>query len=495
MAQVRWISSLRSSNSIQTCFKRITPTNHHILQQNQNQILILSSSQVRWYQKPPEQPGLLKRFIDNIREGISRDKALQENLKKFQDEAKKYEESEALKSAKQRMSLMGKIKDNVKPYSEKISESIRSSSKTMSSTMGKVYDDAKESDVFKKSREISEELGKSAKDAAEKLAKQSEEIEKTDAFKTASKAYKTVEKELFEEIKEASKPYQRPEVLRKRTLDGVPTEEEKSDKEFDPNTDATGMVLHAESKWSQQWKDFKDNNAVVNGLFSLKMKYDESDNIMIRATRVVTDKFADVFRDVFSQSEMAATLAEIAKIDPNFNKDKFLKECEREIIPTVLEAFIRGELDVLKDWCHEGAFNVLSEQIKHNKSIGKKIDSKILDIRDVDLALAKIMEQGPVLIMTFVAQQTVVVRNSAGGIIEGKEDNIENVHYIWAMCRDQTIYDPRQAWRVLEFGGRVRKGRRRRPKDQKRGVRRRDKKKKRREEEQRKAKAGDIAAN
>ena len=31
------------------------------------------------------------------------------------------------------------------------------------------------------------------------------------------------------------------------------------------------------------------------GLFSLKMKYDESDNIMIRATRVVTDKLSDVF--------------------------------------------------------------------------------------------------------------------------------------------------------------------------------------------------------
>ena len=41
--------------------------------------------------------------------------------------------------------------------------------------------------------------------------------------------------------------------------------------------------------------------------------------------------------DVFSTSEMAATLAEITKIDPNFNKDKFLMECEREIIPTVLE--------------------------------------------------------------------------------------------------------------------------------------------------------------
>ena len=31
------------------------------------------------------------------------------------------------------------------------------------------------------------------------------------------------------------------------------------------------------------------------GLFSLKMKYDESDNIVIRATRVVTDKVTDIF--------------------------------------------------------------------------------------------------------------------------------------------------------------------------------------------------------
>ena len=41
--------------------------------------------------------------------------------------------------------------------------------------------------------------------------------------------------------------------------------------------------------------------------------------------------------DVFSQSEMAQTLSEITRIDPQFNKDKFLHECEFEIIPSVLE--------------------------------------------------------------------------------------------------------------------------------------------------------------
>ena len=29
--------------------------------------------------------------------------------------------------------------------------------------------------------------------------------------------------------------------------------------------DVTGMVLHKDSKWYQQWQEFKDNNPVVTG--------------------------------------------------------------------------------------------------------------------------------------------------------------------------------------------------------------------------------------
>lgn len=46
--------------------------------------------------------------------------------------------------------------------------------------------------------------------------------------------------------------------------------------------------------------------------------------------------------DVFSQSDTAKTMAEISRIDPQFNKDSFLKECEFEIIPAVLEVHVRG---------------------------------------------------------------------------------------------------------------------------------------------------------
>ena len=48
-------------------------------------------------------------------------------------------------------------------------------------------------------------------------------------------------------------------------------------------------------------------------------------------------------------------------------------------------------------------------------------ESVFYSLFTLQLAVAKIMEQGPVLIMTFVAQQTMVVKDTRGNIIEGKE--------------------------------------------------------------------------
>lgn len=40
---------------------------------------------------------------------------------------------------------------------------------------------------------------------------------------------------------------------------------------------------------------------------------------------------------LFSKTEMSEVLTEILKVDPSFDKDTFLKLCERDIIPNILE--------------------------------------------------------------------------------------------------------------------------------------------------------------
>ena len=63
---------------------------------------------------------------------------------------------------------------------------------------------------------------------------------------------------------------------------------------------------------------------------------------------------------------------------------------------------------MLEDWCHEGAFSQLSIPIKSALEQKLRFDAHVLDITDVELVAAKLMEQGPVLVITFSAQQIMV---------------------------------------------------------------------------------------
>lgn len=65
--------------------------------------------------------------------------------------------------------------------------------------------------------------------------------------------------------------------------------------------------------------------------------------------------------------------------------------------------------------------------------------------------MGKMMEQGPVLIITFTSQQLLCVRDKAGIVVEGDPQKVLRVNYVWALSRDSTILDPKAAWRLLDI--------------------------------------------
>lgn len=182
-----------------------------------------------------------------------------------------------------------------------------------------------------------------------------------------------------------------------------------------------------------------------------KLKYDESENAMIRASRLLTDKVSDVMGGLFSKTELSETLTELCKIDPNFDQKQFLRDCETDIIPNILEAMMRGNLEILKDWCFESTYNIIATPINQAIKSGMYLDSKILDIENIDLAMGKVMEQGPVLIVTFQAQQIMSVRDKNHEVVEGDPDKVMRVNYVWVLCRDPNELNPKAAWRLMEI--------------------------------------------
>uniref|UniRef100_A0A8B9LJ65 Translocase of inner mitochondrial membrane 44 n=1 Tax=Astyanax mexicanus TaxID=7994 RepID=A0A8B9LJ65_ASTMX len=348
--------------------------------------------------------GFLGKFLDSLTQELNKNKEMKENIKKFREEAKKLEESDALQQARRKYKT-------IESETFKTSEVLKKKLGTISETMKEGLEEVSRTDIGKKIKEGVEEAAKTAKQSAESVSKSGEKLGKTGAFRAISQGMESVKKEIGDIGHDG--PYRPPTRLRKRS-DFSSKATGADDKVFEANEEAMGVVLHKDSKWYQQWKDFKDNNAVFNRFFEMKMKYDESDNAFIRASRAVTDKMTDLIGGLFSKTEMSEVLTEILKVDPNFDKDSFLKQCEKDIIPNILEAMIQGELEVLKDWCYEANYSVLAHPIQQAKAMGLQFHSKILDIDNIDEKVIKMM-------------------------------------YVWALCRDPEEFNPYAAWRLLDF--------------------------------------------
>lgn len=370
---------------------------------------------------------------------MDKNKDMKDNLKKFREEAEKLEQSDALKSARQKFY-------SVESEAQKSGEVLK---ETLGSVKGKlkdVVDDVSKTDIAKKASRITEDFTKQAKAATDSISQKTEEFGKSGAFQSISQATAVVKEEMQNQGIN-SRVYRAPIKLRKR----VELVNIVDDRTIEANTEALGMELHKDSKFYQSWENFKNNNTYVNKVLTWKIQYDESENPMIRASRLLTDKVTDIMGNMFSKTELSETLTEICKVEPSFNEKQFLKNCENDIIPNILEAMVRGNLEILKDWCFESTYNIIATPIGQAQKLGYFLDSKILDIENVDLAMGKVMEQGPVLIITFQAQQIMCVRDKTNTVVEGDPEKVMRVNYVWVLCRDPNDLNPRSAWRLMEI--------------------------------------------
>ncbi|XP_063226411.1 mitochondrial import inner membrane translocase subunit TIM44 [Bacillus rossius redtenbacheri] len=394
---------------------------------------------VRLYSKPARQPNFFTQFVENIKQEFAKNKEMKENLRKFRDEAQKLEQSDALKKARQKF-------ETVESEASKGSEVLKEKLGSIKEKMHEALEDVSKSDIAKKAGQITEELGKSARGAAESLSEKGQQLGRSAAFQTVSQTARAVKKELGEGSMQAF-VYKAPDKLRKRNETCAVAD----NRVIEPNQEATGVELHKDSRFYQSWQNFKDNNPYVNKVLDWKIKYDESDNPMIRASRLLTDKVSDIMGGLFQKTDLSQTLTEICKVDPSFDKVQFIKDCETDVIPNILEAMVRGDLDILRDWCHEGPFNVFSAPIRQARAAGYRFDSKVLDIDNVDLMMGKIMDQGPVLVINFTSQQIMCLRDAKGNVVEGDPEKVLRVNYVWVLCRDMTELNPRAAWKLLDL--------------------------------------------
>ncbi|OTB02467.1 hypothetical protein M426DRAFT_322569 [Hypoxylon sp. CI-4A] len=219
----------------------------------------------------------------------------------------------------------------------------------------------------------------------------------------------------------------------------------------DPNA-GTNITLHKDAAWKEAWRDFRDQNKLVQGLFNMKSVYNESENPLITTARSITDRVAGFF----AENETAMVIKKFRSMDPNFQIEPFLQELREYILPEVLDAYVKGDIETLKLWLSAAQYSVYEALTKQYLQAGLKSDGRILDIRHVDILKARMLDPGeiPVFIITCRTQEVHVYRNAKSNeLAAGMEDKVQLVTYAIGITRiPEEVSNPEtRGWRLIEM--------------------------------------------
>eukprot|EP00959_Pyramimonas_sp_CCMP1952_P106630 2229552-Pyramimonas_sp.AAC.1 len=206
------------------------------------------------------------------------------------------------------------------------------------------------------------------------------------------------------------------------------------------------MVQQAkQTAWEKRWGWFKERAAgtqaftrfqklqaspfVLKGkeaVEDMRERWETSESPMVQKLQNMHESFT-------KESEMAVAMKEIRARDPNFSMQRFMTRMKEEI-PQILSSYLKGDLEKLKTLkVGEEMVERMGGQVKAWQAEGSVVDSNILDISDMELVEVKMFGENPIIILRCVCQQINCVRDKFENVIEGAPDDIQSVHYGWAM--------------------------------------------------------------
>ncbi|TPX30296.1 hypothetical protein SmJEL517_g06117 [Synchytrium microbalum] len=387
-------------------------------------------------------------FVKSIRRQIDENKDFQKSVKQLSAETNKITESEmmqaAAKAAAAGAESTSKVVQQVKATAGKVAENVQH---------------VVESESFRKTAEGATYVAGKVGEAASKI---SDPIMDTQVAKAVAAGAKQIQKEIAEGANPRYMEYKPKDVRERERAERLA--DARAANPFgahhaipvSANPEADGSVVeHKESKWSGAWKSFKENNPLTKSLLQAHRRIEESDSPFMDRVRGIMY----TVQGAFEETEQAQVVRAIQTVEPGFSIDNFIREATRWMIPDIMETYLRSDKVGLKDWVNDVTYSILNVGIQAQETSGLKSDCKLLDLRNVELAQAKLLENGiPVLVLTYRTQEVLVFRDRLSGAIKlGSEDQIMHAAYAMVLTKDQVLdptipVNPRtNGWRITEM--------------------------------------------
>jgi predicted lipid-binding transport protein (Tim44 family) len=145
-----------------------------------------------------------------------------------------------------------------------------------------------------------------------------------------------------------------------------------------------------------------------------------------------------------------AGLIEIARLDPAFDPDSFIRGA-KQAYEMIVTAFAEGNRKLLRDLLSRDVNDGFTRAITERETRGEQLDQSFVGIEKADILESEVKSGIASITVRFVSELISATRDKAGAIISGDTQRIKEVTDIWTFSRDISTARARTNpnWRLI----------------------------------------------
>ncbi len=139
--------------------------------------------------------------------------------------------------------------------------------------------------------------------------------------------------------------------------------------------------------------------------------------------------------EIIKNESLDLKIQKLTKLEKDFHPQSFMS-WTKDIFKLIFDSFYSNRMEKIKPLVSNDIYNEFKNfnddlASKKQSIIAEIIRFKTVMIRDVNISKKKVD-----IILEFVTEQTAVVKNSAGKIVKGDDNQIETIRDVWCFSKD-----------------------------------------------------------
>jgi predicted lipid-binding transport protein (Tim44 family) len=134
-------------------------------------------------------------------------------------------------------------------------------------------------------------------------------------------------------------------------------------------------------------------------------------------------------------AEVRRGLLDIAKLDPAFDPETFLRGA-RQAYEMIVTAFAEGNRKILKELLNRDVYEGFVRAMSERESRGEQVDQSFVGINKADIVESEVKSGIANVTVRFVSQLISATRDKAGAILSGDPQKVKEVTDMWTFSRD-----------------------------------------------------------